>query len=157
MTNFQKSLAILIEKQNYPELIQQLLHVIIDSPDGTLDVLARNTILQMRGIRRISDIKTYTLDVIINYAQLCLEDGVLTNEEIKNVHLLKLFLGIEEGDFFRNNKKNEVENILTKQLSLLYADGKIDQKEALLMSDMQGLFGLSYMEYEEFIAKVANQ
>ena len=155
MKNIQQFLAILIEKHTYSELIQKLLHVIIET--GSFDALARNTILQIHGIRRISDIKNYTLEVIIDYALLCLEDGKLTEEEIKNTHLLKLFLGIEEGDFYRNGKKSEVKNILTKQLELIYADKKIDKQEALLMSDLQGLFGLNYMEYEEFISEIVDK
>ena len=155
MKNIQQSLVTLIEKHTYSELIQKLLHVIIET--GSFDALARNTILQMRGIRRISDIKNHTLDVIIDFALLCLEDGKLTEEEIKNTYLLKLFLGIEEGDFYRNGKKSEVKNILTKQLELIYADKKIDKQEALLMSDLQGLFGLNYMEYEEFISEIVDK
>ena len=68
-----------------------------------------------------------------------------------------MFLGIEEGDFYRNGKKSAVKNILTKQLELIYADKKIDKQEALLMSDLQGLFGLNYMEYEEFISEIVDK
>jgi hypothetical protein len=39
----------------------------------------------------------------------------------------------------------------------MFADGIIDAKEAILMSDMQGLFGLSYTEYEEFVQEVSNK
>lgn len=155
MKNIQESLAILTKKHSYSELVQELLHVIIET--GSFNTLARNTILQAHGVRRISDIKSYTLDVIIDYALLCLEDGKLSENEIKNTHLLKLFLGIEEGDFYRNGKKSEIKFILTKQLELVYADKNIDTQEALLMSDLQGLFGLNYMEYEEFIIEIANK
>lgn len=155
MKNIQQFLAILTEKHTYSELIQNLLYVIIET--GSFDVFTRNTILQIHGIRRISDIKNHTLDVIIDFVLLCLEDGKLTEEEIKNTHLLKLFLGIEEGDFYQNGKKSEVKDILTKQLELIYADRKIDRQEALLMSNLQGLFGLNYMEYEEFISEIVDK
>lgn len=157
MTNLQQSLSILIERNNYPDLIKKLLHIITDSKSSSFDVIARNNLLTEQNVRRISDIKNYTLDVVVDYAQLCLEDGILTSEEIKNVTLLKLFLGIEEGDFYRNGKKSIVKEVLTKQLQLMYADGIIDAKEAILMSDMQGLFGLSYTEYEEFVQEVSNK
>ena len=68
-----------------------------------------------------------------------------------------MFLGIEEGDFYRNGKKSIVKEVLTKQLQLMFADGIIDATEAILMSDMQGLFGLSYTEYEEFVQEVSNK
>lgn len=155
MKNIQESLAILTKKHTYSVLVQELLHVVIET--GSFNTLARNTILQAHGVRRISDIKSHMLDVIIDYALLCLEDGKLSENEIKNTHLLKLFLGIEEGDFYRNGKKSEIKFILTKQLELVYADKNIDPQEALLMSDLQGLFGLNYMEYEEFIIEIANK
>ena len=157
MTNLQQSLSILIERNNYPDLTKKLLNIITDSKSSSFDVIARNNLLTEQNVRRISDIKNYTLDVVVDYAQLCLEDGILTSEEIKNVTLLKLFLGVEEGDFYRNGKKSEVKNILTKQLELIYADKKIDKQEALLMSDLQGLFGLNYMEYEEFISEIVDK
>lgn len=157
MTNLQQSLSILIERNNYPDLTKKLLHIITDSKSSSFDVIARNNLLTEQNVRRISDIKNYTLDVVVDYAQLCLEDGILTSEEIKNVTLLKLFLGIEEGDFYRNGKKSIVKEVLTKQLQLMFADGIIDATEAILMSDMQGLFGLSYTEYEEFVQEVSNK
>lgn len=157
MTNLQQSLSILIERNNYPDLTKKLLHIITDSKSSSFDVIARNNLLTEQNVRRISDIKNYTLDVVVDYAQLCLEDGILTSEEIKNVTLLKLFLGIEEGDFYQNGKKSIVKEVLTKQLQLMFADGIIDAKEAILMSDMQGLFGLSYTEYEEFVQEVSNK
>lgn len=157
MTNLQQSLSILIERNNYPDLTKKLLHIITDSKSSSFDVIARNNLLTEQNVRRISDIKNYTLNVVVDYAQLCLEDGILTSEEIKNVTLLKLFLGIKEGDFYRNGKKSIVKELLTKQLQLMFADGIIDAKEAILMSDMQGLFGLSYTEYEEFVQEVSNK
>ena len=157
MTNLQQSLSILIERNNYPDLTKKLLNIITDSKSSSFDVIARNNLLTEQNVRRISDIKNYTLDVVVDYAQLCLEDGILTSEEIKNVTLLKLFLGIEEGDFYRNGKKSIVKEVLTKQLQLMFADGIIDATEAILMSDMQGLFGLSYTEYEEFVQEVSNK
>lgn len=157
MTNLQQSLSILIERNNYPALTKKLLNIITDSKSSSFDVIARNNLLTEQNVRRISDIKNYTLDVVVDYAQLCLEDGILTSEEIKNVTLLKLFLGIEEGDFYRNGKKSIVKEVLTKQLQLMFADGIIDAKEAILMSDMQGLFGLSYTEYEKIVQEVSNK
>ncbi|MGN0187778.1 MAG: hypothetical protein ACI392_08575 [Paludibacteraceae bacterium] len=154
MTNLQNSLITLIQRNTYSEFQCDLLNVIINDPLGNLDVLQRDIFLQSRNIRRISDIKVYTLPIIIDYANLCLEDGWLTEEEISNITLLKLFLGVKEGDFYRNTLKNDVRNVLLKHLRLLYADGQITPQEALLMSNMQGLFGLSFSEYEEIIKEI---
>lgn len=154
MTNLQNSLIILLQRNTYSEIQCDLLNVLINDPLGNLDVLQRDIFLKSRNIRRISDIKVYTLPIIIDYANLCLEDGWLTEEEISNITLLKLFLGVKEGDFYRNTLKNDVRNVLLKHLRLLYADGQITPQEALLMSNMQGLFGLSFSEYEEIIKEI---
>ena len=111
----------------------------------------------------LSDFLYYLAYYVVGYRRKVVRKNLVnsfpekTEEEIKNTHLLKLFLGIEEGDFYRNGKKSEIKNILTKQLELIYADKKIDKQEALLMSDLQGLFGLNYMEYEEFISEIVDK
>lgn len=157
MTDLQKTMSQLLETKNYPDLTKDLIRVIVDDIDGRFNIIARDAVLHARGIRRISDIKEYTPQVVLDYANICLEDGLLTDAEIKQMTLLKLFLGIQEGDFYRNHLQKEVKAILTKQLELLYADGIITKDEALLQSDMQGLFGLNYAEYEEIVNSVANK
>lgn len=46
---------------------------------------------------------------------------------------------------------------LIEQMQKLYADDKIDTEEALLKSDIQGLFGLGYAEYTDIVNQVAKQ
>lgn len=157
MTDLQKAMSQLLETKDYSDLTKDLIRVIVDDIDGRFNTIARDAVLHARGIRRISDIKEHTPQVVLDYANICLEDGLLTDAEIKQMTLLKLFLGIQEGDFYRNHLQKEVKAILTKQLELLYADGIITKDEALLQSDMQGLFGLNYAEYEKIVNSVANK
>ena len=65
MTNLQQSLSILIERNNYPDLTKKLLHIITDSKSSSFDVIARNNLLTEQNVRRISDIKNCTLDVVL--------------------------------------------------------------------------------------------
>ena len=154
MTTLQSTAAQLLAKHEYPERIQALLQCVIN---GNLNSIARNEVLQKYNIRRITDIKEQTLDLILDYAEQCLEDGILTEEEMNDIRLLKIFFGIEEGDFTKNAKMQRVKNIITSQMQKLYADNKIDAEEALLKSDIQGLFGLGYSEYTEIVNQVARQ
>ena len=151
MTELQSTLAQVLSHNTYKELTTALVKLIIDNPEGRIDPLARNELLRQYNIRRISDIKEQSLSVVLAYAEQCLEDGVMTDEEIKNMTLLKAYFGIEEGDFYRNNRQADVHRILSEQLTKMYADGVIDRNEAMLQSEMQGMFGLSYGEYESFI------
>ena len=122
-----------------------------------MNSIALDKLLTSKGIRRITDIKEKTLDVLLDYADLILEDDVLTQEELTNLQMLKIFFRIEEGDFQKNNKFNRVETIIIHQLEKLYADNVLDEQEALHQSDLQGVFGLGYDEYASIVNKVAKK
>ena len=122
-----------------------------------MNSLALDKVLADKGIRRITDIKGKTLDVLLDYADIILEDDILTSDELRNLKMLKLFFRIEEGDFQKNNKFARVESIIVRQLEKLYADNKLDEQEAMHQSDLQGVFGLGYDEYAKIVNKVAKK
>lgn len=152
--SLQEAVSQLIETKNYPEVIEEALRLIID---GKMNSLALDELLATRNIRRITDIKEYTLDVILDYAEMALADNILTNEEITNMRMLKLFFNIQERDFEKNGKMKRVNAILTEQLVRLYADNVIDKDEMLHKTELQGLFDLNYDEYCQIVNKVAKE
>jgi len=156
MTELQNTLSQIVLKEEYKGIVAELLNLIISNPKGRMDPIARNEVLQKAGISRITDIKGQSLRVIIDYALVCLEDGVLTTTEIKDITLLKAFFGIEDGDFYKNNLQKKVKQILFVQFAKLYEDGKLDEQEALLQSETQGIFGLSYYEFSEVVRSYFN-
>jgi hypothetical protein len=151
-TTIQKTVSELISRKEYPEVINDALQLVVD---GQMNSIALDKVLAEKGIRRITDIKEKTLDVVLDYADMILEDDILTPEELKNMKMLKLFFRIEERDFEKNQKFKRVEAIIIKQLEKLYADNILDEQEALHQSDLQGVFGLGYDEYSEIVNKVA--
>lgn len=153
-TTIQETAQELIARKDYPEVIKAALQLIID---GQMNSLALDKVLAEKGIRRITDIKEKTLDILLDYADIILEDDVLTPEELTNLKMLKLFFRIEEGDFQKNNKFNRVQTIIIKQLEKLYADNILDEQEALHQSDLQGVFGLGFDEYEKIVQKVVRK
>ncbi len=153
-TTIQETAQELIARKEYPEVIKAALQLIVD---GQMNSLALDKVLAEKGIRRITDIKEKTLDVLLDYADIILEDDVLTPEELTNLKMLKLFFRIEEGDFQKNNKFNRVQTIIIKQLEKLYADNILDEQEALHQSDLQGVFGLGFDEYEKIVQKVVRK
>lgn len=153
-TTIQDSARELIARQNYPEVIKAALQLIID---GQMNSIALDKVLETKGIRRITDIKEKTLDVLLDYADIILEDDILTQEELTNLRMLKLFFRIEEGDFQKNNKFARVENIIIHQLEKLYADNILEYQEELHQSELQGVFGLGHDEYMKIVNKVANE
>lgn len=153
-TTIQETAQELITRKEYPEVIKAALQLIIDEQ---MNSLALDKVLADKGIRRITDIKEKTLDVLLDYADIILEDDILTSDELRNLKMLKLFFRIEEGDFQKNNKFARVESIIVRQLEKLYADNIIDEQEALHQSDLQGVFGLGYDEYVNIVNKVAKK
>lgn len=153
-TSIQETAQELITRKEYPEVIKAALQLVVE---GQMSSLALDKVLAEKGIRRITDIKEKTLDVLLDYADIILEDDVLTSDELKNLKMLKLFFRIEEGDFQKNNKFARVESIIVRQLEKLYADNILDEQEALHQSDLQGVFGLGYDEYAKIVNKVAKK
>ncbi len=153
-TTIQETAQELITRKEYPEVIKTALQLIMD---GQMSSLALDKVLAEKDIRRITDIKEKTLDVLLDYADIILEDDVLTPDELRNLKMLKLFFRIEEGDFQKNNKFARVESIIVRQLEKLYADNIIDEQEALHQSDLQGVFGLGFDEYTNIVNKVAKK
>ena len=92
--------------------------------------------------------KQECVDVAFKYVEVCLEDDELTQAEINGMSLLKRMLGIEEGDFYKFGKKDQVKALIAKQLNKMYQDGEISKEDELSQVELQGLFNLSYREFE---------
>ena len=71
-TTIQESVRELISRYEYPDVIKAALQLIID---GQMNSLALDKVLASSGIRRITDIKEKTLDVLLDYADLILEEA----------------------------------------------------------------------------------
>ncbi len=102
-------------------------------------------------IKRVEDIKEELLDLLIAYINLVLDDHVISEREKFNVGLLKKYFKIKEGDFYSLRYK-EVQNILHRQFERIYLDNGVSKEEALEKVELQGLFNLSYDQFEEFKA-----
>ena len=151
-TTIQATAQELLTRKDYSEVIKAALQLIVD---GQMSSLALYKVLVENDMSNITDIKDQCLGVILDYADIILEDNILTPDELKNLKMLKLFFHVEEGDFQNNNKSARVESIIIRQLEKLYADNILDEQEALHQSDLQGVFGLGYDEYETIVNKVA--
>ena len=153
-TTIQATARELIARKEYPEVIKAALQLIVNEQ---MSSLALDKVLAKKGIRRITDIKEKTLDVLLDYADMILEDDSLSQDELRDLKMLKLFFRIEEGDFQKNNKFPRVEAIIVRQLEKLYADNILEHREELHQSDLQGVFGLGHDEYMKIVNKVANE
>ena len=87
-------------------------------------------VLAEHKIQKIQSIKKELLDLLIVYINLILKDRIITEEEKRSIELLKIYFKIREGDFKRL-RLDAVEDTLSRQFQILYADNKIDSEEAL--------------------------
>lgn len=114
-----------------------------------LSPLERNGVLENNGVKLI-DIRRESLDVIIGYAETALDDNILTEEEMNELRMLKRYLGIGDNDFLTYGREEAIKHILMRQLEFIVADKKVDSKEALMKTDLQELFGLSYDQFQVY-------
>ena len=140
-----------LETHSYSPLMNEILKLPKESNKPLYDL---NKILSENGLTKL-EIKQEALNVVLDLIEMIIQDDVIDEDEIKSVRLLCVFLGIEEGDFRLYEKMDRVEHIILNQMEQLYADNKIDANEALYKSNLQGLLGLSYNEYQDIVNKVA--
>ena len=109
-----------------------------------------DNILSKYKIQDISEIKNETLDLILHFFNIILDDYILTSYEMTIANILKKKFKIVEGDFY-NFKKKEIQDIILKQLIKIYRDDdKITKNEALHKVELQSLFDLGYDQFLEF-------
>lgn len=153
MNEFVAQLRNLLDCYQYSPAMAELLLSIVD---GTWTSIKYKDILAENGIRSNSiAFKEECLDVALQFAKQCLEDDALSDDEIYGMSMLKRLLYIEEGDFYKYGKKDDVQGIIASQLFKLYDDDYISYTEALHKVELQGLFNLSYEEFEDVVREIA--
>lgn len=151
MEQIKKAVKELLEERKYSPMMVRCLNLILDDK---MNSIALKKCLSESGYA-LSVIKPEALQVILDYSEIILEDEILTENEIRIITLLKMFFQIKDGDFYTYGKKEIVDKVLTAQLQKMYADRIIDKEEALMKTDLQGLFCLSYDQFLEVVNKVA--
>src|SRR5690606_4728734 len=106
-------------------------------------------ILQSNQVREISEIKSYLRDVFVDYVNEIVQDHYISEAEVVNATKLKQLFEIKEGELYRHKLK-EVQQILNKQFSYFFIDGKISPIEELQKVNLQDLFDLGYDQYLKF-------
>ena len=109
-----------------------------------------HTCLKEHGIKKVEDIKEDFLDLLIVYINLVLNDHIISENEHRNIQLLKMLFKIKEGDFHKY-RNNEIEDVLHRQFERIYRnDDRITPEEAMHKVGLQELFDLSYDQLLKF-------
>lgn len=103
-----------------------------------------------------ADLKEEILDLVLYYVEDCLSDHTLTVQEKSDIRLLKLSLGIEEGDFY-NLRRERVQHLLVIEIRLMLTDKTVDPAEGLHKVELQKIFDLSYDQWLELTRSPADE
>lgn len=149
-----QSILYLLERPNqYPVFIKEIIRYLGNScvePIGFRKILVDNHISLSESYDIIDvSIKSMLADIVLDYADICVEDNYIEESEAQMVRRLMLLFRIEVEDFRTFNKMDRVHTIILKQFERMYADNTIDEKEILEKGSLQGLFGLGYSEFDE--------
>jgi len=118
---------------------------------GNHDRIMIDKILAKNGIKKYKDLKEELIDVIILYINIIvLEDDLISENELKNIKILKNLFKIDEGDFYKF-RYDEIKEIIRRQLYKMYIDKIVDSSEALQKVGLQELFDLSYDQFLEIV------
>lgn len=82
---------------------------------------------------------------------------MLTEEECLSIRYMRAYFNVNEKDFNKHKKEARVQHIIIEQLRKLYADNQIDRQEAIMQSEIQGLFGLSSEQYSKYVDLVKGE
>lgn len=145
MEEIKTVIKVLRETHHYSSIMEKTMELILNDKMNSIEL---NQCLSGENMS-IDDIKPEALSLIIDYAKLILEDGIITKDETRIISMLKLFYRIKEGEFFEFGKKDDVTDVLLQQLRKLYSDNTIDKSEAVMKTELQELFGLCYDDFLE--------
>ena len=142
--NLSEELKIILNQNDFDDYIIDILMLIIDE-NYTRETI--NKVLNKHGINKIEDIKLKLLDVLIEYANLVLDDHYISEKERENIEMLKLYFRIKEGDFYKY-RHLQIEDIIHRQFERIYLDNTITKEEAKHSFNLQDLFDLSYDQFD---------
>jgi len=148
-TDLQKAFG-KIADTSQKEYIRKIAKLIIENEISKDKIRA---ILSEFSIRSVKDIKDELLNLLIDYANLILEDSLLTDNEKENFGFLKLYFEIKVGDFYKF-KYQEIKTILHKEFEKLYADDLVTQEESEYNVILQDMFDLSYDQFDKIKEEV---
>lgn len=109
-------------------------------------------VLDTYKIKELIDLKEELLDLLVTYANIILDDNIISEKERFNMAILKKYFKIKEGDFY-TYRYSEVENILSRQFNKIYSDKNVNKEEATHSVALQEIFDLSYDQFEIFKQK----
>ena len=103
-------------------------------------------LVAVKGLAGSAEFKLVLLDLLLLFANECVDDHALSPTEIEELSFLASVFRIDEGDFFKA-RQEEVRELLVAQLAWILRDGYVNEQEEVLQRELQKLLGLSYDQF----------
>jgi len=142
-----ESLKEFVDKHQYSEPMTMALKLFAE--DELPNEIVLNENLRPFGLT-IENLRQESLGVVFDFIEDILEDNILTRKEMETIILLKKYLRIKEGDFLKYHKEYQIQEIIYQQMQAMLADLYVDRSEAIMKTDLQKLFDLSYDQFLYF-------
>lgn len=149
----EKMIDNLLIKHKYSEPMTFVLQLFLEERPN---IILLNGKLKKFGLT-MNDLRVESLQVVMDYVEDILEDDVITQSEKDNLHMLKKYLQIQEGDFLKYHKEHEIQEIIYLQMQNILSDLTVDKNEAMMKTDLQKLFDLSYDQFLNFERKAIEE
>ena len=143
----------LLEQHQYSDVMNAAL--LLFSEGNTSPVALKEKIEEYNTTA--DNLRWEAVDVIVDYVKFILEDNILSSEEMHTLRMMKLYFHVQEGDFLKQHKDEQIEHILCRQLELIYQDKQVDRRESMMKVELQELFGLSYDQFLSFEHRAVEQ
>jgi hypothetical protein len=92
-----KTFGTILSIENFSDFINEIVELI---HTNELDRPHLDRILTEHHIKQIDDIKEELMDLVLVYINLILNDNLITENEARNIKILKMVFKIKEGDFY---------------------------------------------------------
>ena len=92
-----KSFGTILSIENFSNYINEIIELIHMSE---FDKSHLDRILKENKIKQIEDIKEECLDLLLVYINLILNDNIITENEARNIKILKRVFKVKEGEAF---------------------------------------------------------
>jgi hypothetical protein len=136
-----------IETENVSNILRKIAELVASEK---LSRKTFNDLVSEEGFSNSEQLRELLLDQILYYANACVQDHELSEDEKKNLWILTTVFQIKDGDFLKFRKKH-VQIIFETQIKQMIQDRSVSDADEILLSDLQRVFGLGYDDYVSLV------
>ncbi len=132
--------------QNTKNLSGRVAEIVRILAEDSIQNLKLRALIPPEEEKEYSAMQSDLIDLMLFYIKSCIKDHYLTSDECTDAIYLKMIFRINEEDMYFY-KLEEIEQLLSGQISKILSDQRVNPSEALQQVELQRCFGLSYDQF----------